>query len=66
MYRAVQYFINWLAVSEATPRLDPFGNVLHQRKRSGAEDFSVFKIIFYLSTFILFVCYLHAAFLLSF
>lgn len=61
VYRAVQYFINWLAVSEAAPRLDPFGNVLHQRKRLGiyihiflffkislfSRSFSTFLLLFY-------------------
>lgn len=46
MYWAALYFINWLAVSEAAPRLDPFGTVLHQR--SEEEDRDIYCIYIFL------------------
>lgn len=37
--------MNWLAVSEAAPRLDPFGNVLQQRAEKEVRRICVYEYI---------------------
>lgn len=48
VYRAALCFTNGLAVSEAAPRLDPFGNVLHQGSEREVRDTDIDIYIIYI------------------
>lgn len=52
VYRAALCFTNGMAVSEAAPRLDPFGNVLHQGSDREVRDIDMYNT--YISAFFFF------------